>query len=111
MNKYVVIYHAPASAVEQTQAMTSEQMQDGMKQWFAWAEKCGDGLVDFGTPLADGHKVTTSGSSPSDKGVIGYSILQAENMEAAQAMVQDHPHLAWAEGCEVEVHESQPVPM
>ena len=90
MNKYVVIYYAPASAVEQTQEMNPEQMQEGMNQWFAWAEKCGDGLVDFGTPLADGHKVTTSGSSPSDKGVTGYSILQAENMEAAQALARIH---------------------
>ena len=33
MNKYVVIYYAPASAVEQTQEMNPEQMQEGMNQW------------------------------------------------------------------------------
>ena len=36
---------------------------------------------------------------------MGYSILQAENMEAAKALLADHPHLAWSPDCEVEVHE------
>ena len=89
---------------------TPEQMKEGMEPWMAWAAKCGDGLVDLGTPLGFGQKVTTSGSSPSDKGVVGYSILQAENLEGAQALVKDHPHLQWAAGCEIEVHEAQPLP-
>ena len=111
MNKYVVIYHAPAAAIEQTAGMTPDDMKAGMEAWMAWAQRTGDGLVDFGTPLGGGQKVTKSGSSPSDKGVIGYSILQAENMEAAQAILESHPHLEWAAGCEIEVHESLPVPM
>ena len=41
---------------------------------------------------------------------MGYSILQAENLEGAQALVQDHPHLQWAAGCEIEAHEAQPLP-
>ena len=108
MKKYVVIYHAPMEAVEQLQDSTAEQIQEGMAPWMAWVEKIGNGLVDLGTPLAGGQKVTRSGSSPSDKSVTGYSILQAENMAAAEALVKGHPHLEWAAGCEVEVHESQP---
>ena len=111
MNKYIVIYHAPTSAVEQMMDATPEDMKAGMEPWMAWAKSCGDGLVDLGTPLGGGQKVTKSGSSPSDKSVTGYSILQAENMEAAQALVKGHPHLQWAAGCEIEVHESLPLPM
>ena len=110
MTKYIVIYHAPPGALEQMSDATPEQMAEGMKPWMAWAERSGDGLVDLGTPLGGGQKVTKSGTSPSDKGVVGYSILQAENMEAAQALVKDHPHLEWAAGCEVEIHESLPLP-
>ena len=36
---------------------------------------------------------------------------QAENMEAAKAMLMGHPHLQWAAGCEIEVHEAMPLPM
>ena len=110
MKKYIVIYHAPAAALEQMQDATPEQMAEGMKPWMAWAERSGDGLVDLGTPLGGGQKVTKSGASPSDKGVVGYSILQAENMDAAQALLKAHPHLEWAAGCEIEVHESLPLP-
>ena len=111
MKKYVVIYYAPASAVAETASFSPEQMQEGMKLWMEWAAKIGEGLADFGTPLGGGQKLSKSGSSPSDKDVIGYSILQAENMEGAKALLQGHPHLEWAAGCEIEVYESMPVPM
>lgn len=111
MKKYIVIYHASASAMEQTKDMNPEDMKAGMEAWMAWGKGCGDGLVDFGAPLGGGQKVGESGSSPSDKGVMGYSILQAEDMEGAQALLKGHPHLGWAAGCEIEVHESMPLPM
>ena len=111
MKNFVVIYHATASAVEQTQNMSPGEMQKGMEAWMAWAAKTGDGLVDLGTPLMGGQKLTKSGSSPSDKNVMGYSILQADDMQGAEALLEGHPHLEWADGCEIEVHESMPMPM
>ena len=109
MKRFVVIYHAPASW-ELAKDASPEDMQKCMEAWMAWAAKCGDALVDFGTPLGSGQKLSKSGSSPSDRGVIGYSILQAEDLKGAEALLQGHPHLEWAAGCEIEVHESMPVP-
>ena len=90
----------PAAAMEQMQDVTPEQAKAGMEQWMVWANQCGDGLVDLGSPLGGAQRVTQSGSSPSDSNVVGYSILQAENMEAAQALLQGHPHIAWNAACE-----------
>jgi len=73
-------------------------------------KKCGDSLVDLGTPLGHGQKLSASGSSPGERNVIGYSILQAENMDEAKKLLEGHPHLAWAAGCDIEVHESLPLP-
>jgi hypothetical protein len=50
MNKYIVIYHATAEAVAGMQSATPEEMAEGMKPWMTWAEACGDGLIDMGTP-------------------------------------------------------------
>ena len=88
-----------------------EEMQKGMEPWMAWAARCGSGLVDMGSPLSGGLRLRASGSAPSDKEVVGYSILQAEEMESAKALLDGHPHLGSAEGCEIEVHDSMPMSM
>ena len=111
MKKFFVIYHAPASFMEQMASASAEEMKKGMEPWMEWAKRCGSGLVDMGSPLVGGQKLSKSGSSPSDKQVVGYSILQAEDMEAAKALLQGHPHLDWTAGCEIELHESMPPQM
>ena len=111
MKKFMVIYHAPAAAMEQMKDMSPEDMKKGMEPWTAWMEKCGSSLIDGGSPLAGGLKLTTGGSAPSDKEVAGYSILEAEDMQAAKAMLAGHPHLEWTPECSIEVHESFPMEM
>jgi hypothetical protein len=110
MKKFIVIYHVNASAMEKMGKGTPEETKEEMEKWMTWAKKCGDGLVDLGSPLGNGAKVNSSGSAPSERGVVGYSILQAEGMEAAQEMLKEHPHLGWNEGCDIDIHECLPMP-
>jgi hypothetical protein len=56
-----------------------------------WAKKCGSGLVDMGSLLGGGQKIIRSDRSPSDKNVVGYSILQAEEMKGAKALLAKLP--------------------
>ena len=110
MGRYVVIYRAPTSAMEQMRDATPEDMKKGMEPWMAWAQRCGDGLVDLGSPLGGGLKVTSEGTSPADESVAGYSVLEAEDMDGALELLGGHPHLGWAEGCEIQVYEALPLP-
>ncbi|MEA3461695.1 MAG: hypothetical protein U9R49_07440 [Bacteroidota bacterium] len=111
MKKFIVTYNAPIDAAWKTAESTPEEMEEGMKAWMAWAQKCGDKLVDFGTPLGNGISLGPGGKSgASDSQIIGYSILQAANMKEAQDLLQDHPHLDWNAACEIEIHESLAVP-
>jgi hypothetical protein len=111
MKKFIVTYHAPMDALQQSAESSPEEMEKGMQAWMAWAQKCGDKLVDMGTPLANGLTLGPDGSHvSSDRGVCGYSILQAENMEEARGLLKDHPHMGWNAACQIEVHESLPVP-
>ena len=82
MTKYVFMYHAPQTPADAAPP-SPEQMEAGMGEWNAWAGKVGDGMVDFGTPLAGGVRVTTEGTTPSDRQVVGYSIIEAVDMDAA----------------------------
>ena len=102
MANFMVFYHAPAGAWEQMANMTPEQQAEGMKHWMTWAEKSGSGLLDLGAPLGNGQKVAKSGSAPSTSDIAGYSILQAENMDAAKKLIEGHPHLEWNAACEIE---------
>ena len=109
MSKYVFIYHAPAAPADAPE-MSQEDMQAVMGQWMEWAGRVGDGMVDFGTPLGDGTLVTKDGTSPSTREVTGYSIIEAADRDAALELARSHPHLNMPGGCEIEVHDVQPIP-
>ena len=111
MKQFIVTYHAPVDAAWRTAESSPEEMEAGMKAWMAWAQKCGDRLKDFGTPLGNALALKPGGSSSSsNSSIVGYSILQVEHMEDALELLKDHPHLDWNAACEIEVHESLPVP-
>lgn len=111
MKKFVVIYHSTNDAMKQMASASKEEQAKGMEGWMKWAEKCGNKLVDMGAPLMNGQALSTDGKSQnSHKGVNGYSILQAENMKDAIALLQGHPHLASNAECSIEVHETMPIP-
>lgn len=110
MKKFIILYHAPASAMEAMAQATPEQKEEGMKHWYAWKESIGEGMVDFGAPLMPGQRILPDGSTEvSTKEVTGYSILQAEDIDGAKALLANHPHLKWTEGCDIEVHETIPM--
>lgn len=111
MKKFLVIYHAPADAMQQTANASPEEAEKGMEAWMVWAKKCGDKLIDMGTPLTGGLKLMEGGGSDhSTRQVVGYSILQAGNMEEARDLMDGHPHLGWNGACEIELHEAMPMP-
>ena len=111
MKQFIVTYHAPVDAAWRTAESTPEEREEGMKAWMAWAEKCGNRLVDFGSPLGNGLRFRPGGQvEDSNSTIIGYSILQTESMEEARELCLDHPHLDWNAACEIVVHESLPVP-
>lgn len=110
---YVVIYHMTAAAAKRGEKMRKanpNSVAEGMNAWMAWAKKCGNKLVDMGAPLGKGVKVTQTGATPSKRGVAGYSVLKASSMAEAKALMKHHPHIGWDGGCEIEVHESMPLP-
>jgi hypothetical protein len=93
MTKFVVLYNSPVSAAEMMAQATPEQAQAGMDAWMAWAKKNGDSLIDLGQPLGSSKRVSPGSVSEGSTQASGYSIVQAESLEAAAKMLEDHPHL------------------
>lgn len=112
LKTYLVVYHSPAAAMKKMQTATPEEMAAGMQAWKKWAKKCGNRLVDMGAPLTGGVNLKPTGPAvASRRKVTGYSILKAQSMAGAKQLLKGHPHLSWAKGCEIEVHEAIPMGM
>ena len=67
-----------------------------MDRWKAWIERLGDAVVNLGTPLAQ-NKVVTEDGSVEDAGqtarITGFSIVKADDLDAALAIARDCPYL------------------
>ena len=105
LKKYLITYHSPASAIKKMQTATKEEMEAGMAEWMNWANKCGNQLLDMGSPLTGGLTLKGEEFKASTRKVTGYSIIQAPTIAGAKKLIKGHPHLSWARGCEIELHE------
>ena len=110
MKKFIVVYHASTSAMEQMGGATPEQAKAGMDAWMSWAQECGSALVDLGAPLGGGMSVTPTATAKSTKEVCGYSIMQADSMDGVLGLLKKHPHFMMPGQCTIEVHEAMPLP-
>lgn len=101
MPKYVLAYHGggiPETAEEQEQELAA---------WFAWFEGLGDAILDSGNPTAGSVTVGPDRSVSEDGGanpLSGYSLITADNLDAAVEMAQGCPILS--NGGSVEVAET-----
>jgi hypothetical protein len=109
MKKFLVLYRAPTSAFEQMKKATPEQQKAGMDAWMAWGKKASASIVDMGAPLGKSSRFTKGGSGSSNNDLGGFSILQAESVEALAEALKGHPHYMMPEGS-IEVVEMLPIP-
>lgn len=110
MNRYIVLYKAPTSVRHRFAQATPDEAQQGVQLWIDWQQRVGDALVDAGRPVGRSMRLTSTGADDTDSAVVGMSILQADDMTHALSMVDNHHHLRWADGCEIEVLEEMPIP-
>jgi YCII-related domain len=95
MNKYLVLYRAPASSRAQNASASPEQSKAQMDAWMSWAKRTGPALVEMGAPL--GPRANLAGKeAEGDLG--GFSILTAETLDHAKKLLDGHPHLATPSG-------------
>jgi len=105
MKKFLVLYEAPATAMEQMAKATPEQAKQGMDLWMKWKNANDKAIVDLGMPLGKGVHLKKGATSL----VVGYSIIQAASMDAAKKVVDNHPHFH-TQGGSIEIFEMLPMP-
>lgn len=108
MSRYMMLYRAPSSAIEQMASATPEQAQAGMDAWMRWAAEAGERIVDLGAPLGESTVVGASGDVDGSP-VAGYSLMQAGSVDELKDLLENHPHLLM-DGASIQVLEVLPMP-
>ncbi|MBB4855450.1 hypothetical protein HNP40_002852 [Mycobacteroides chelonae] len=85
MSKFLVLYKGSDAGHEQVGEPSAEQQQAMMQSWFDWRDSIADAIVDFGAP-------TTQVGDGTASGIGGYSIVQADSVDALPAIFATNPH-------------------
>jgi len=90
-------------------APSDEEREQAMAAWGAWFGGLGDAVVDAGNPFGEARSVASDGAvaNGGSAGLSGYSIVSADDIDAAVARTQGCPILA--AGGDIEVYEIFPV--
>lgn len=103
MGKYVFAYRGGMMAD------TEEQRQAAMQAWGAWFGKLGPAIVDPGNPFAGSTSVNGSGGGEAASELTGYTVVNADSLDAASALAAGCPVLDG--GGSVDVYETIEVSM
>lgn len=85
---------------------TEEERQAAMDAWTAWFGSLGESVVDSGNPFGPSRSVASDGSTSEGgtSGLGGYSVVKAEDLDAATQAAKGCPILN--AGGAVEVYET-----
>lgn len=108
MPSYMFLYKGPATDMS---AFTPEQSKAVMDQWNAWYGKQGSAIKDGGAPFMPGQSVLDNGGAGTAAELGGYTIVEADSMDAAKAMTAGHPFLSDNDGrFAIDIFELAPIP-
>ena len=102
MAKYLLVYYGGKMETD------PKRVEKSMANWMKWFAGLGKAVVDGGAPTQPGKIVSsTSVKSVGAKPVSGYSLLQADSLDAAVAMAKSCPVIA--DGGQVAVYPLMPM--
>jgi hypothetical protein len=104
MAKFIYLYRGPAPD------LTPDQGAERMAAFSAWMEKVGPALIDAGSPFGASASVRDDGTEGTASDLIGYTIVEADDLAAAKALTDGLPLLSGNDGkCAVEIFELLPI--
>ena len=109
MAKFILVYRGPPFDMA---SLTKEQVNESMEDWGAWMKGLGSALIDPGAPFGARTSVVDDGGSRQPADLNGYTIVEADDIEAARSFTDGHPHLIEGQGrFSIDIYELMPLPV
>ena len=102
MANYLLVYSGGDTSMPESE----EEQASVMAAWGAWFEQLGSAVVDGGNPMSGERKTVANDGSVSNGApeASGYSILEADSLDAATEMAKGCPVLQT--GQQISVYET-----
>lgn len=108
MPRFMMVYKGEATDLAD---MSEEQAAEVAAKWGQWIQSVGSALVDVGTPFGPAASYVDDGTTGSAVPLSGFSIVEADNLDAAGALTAGHPYLSEGKGdYAIDVYEMMPTP-
>ena len=75
----------------------------GVPQWGAWEERNAPSFPDRGAMVGKTLRVSRDGIAPAVNAICGYLVVEAETIEAAALLFENHPHFSVFPGDSVDI--------
>lgn len=92
MAKFMYLYRGQAPE------LTPEQGAERVAAFGAWIERVGPALIDGGSPFGSSTSLCDDGSQGTASELFGYSIVEADDLDAARTLTAGLPVLAGRDG-------------
>ena len=92
MAKYMLIYTGGGGM-----GSTPEEQERIMGEWGQWYGEMGDAIVDGGAPFGEAKHLHGDGIGDGPLGdtpATGYTVIEADSLDAAAKATAGHPHIA-----------------
>ncbi len=95
MKKFLALYRMDMEAMKKMMAESSpEDRAKGMEEWKTWMAAHQADMADMGGPTGKNMKVTKDGATEESNDLGGFTVIQAESIEAAAKLLADNPHFS-----------------
>lgn len=88
MAKFIYLYRGPAPD------LGPEASAERLLAFTAWINKLGPALIDMGSPFGESASVRDDGTEGTAGDLIGYTIVEADDLATAKALTDGLPFLA-----------------
>ena len=107
MPRFMAIYLMKSENVARFRAMPKADQDAvdavGIKQWGEWEKNNAAAFLDRGGMVGKTLRVNKDGAAPATNDFCGYAIVEAESIEAAARIFENHPHFATFPGDSVDI--------